>query len=376
MIVRRRRFAGALVFAVSALAAVGCGSSSKTTTNTPSATSNGGSGKVAAFQQKINGDLAAAVATDPTRPPTSGPKAAAGKKVYLISCGNQLEGCARSARAAAAAASALGWSATSVDTQGDPTKAVAAIQQAIAAHANGIFIDAFDSNTIGSPVKQATAAGLKVAVINAVDTEHAFSDLLPPPSEFTHEGYLQGEELYHLTGGHLKLVIFSDDEFGVVKLRRLGTEQFISDCKAAGGDCQIVVKKPILAAQLATSVPSLAASIARTNPDANAFWAGYDAMPPFIIEGLKQAGASGKVIIGFDANKANIGIIKSGGMQKASTVLPAEWESYAALDNLNRLFSGQPAVAWAAAARLVDPSHPNPSTFTDFAAAYRKLWGR
>lgn len=363
--------------AVLSLTAAGCGSDDSDSSGSSSSTtsSSSGSSDLAAFESKIDKALADAVLPDPAMPPDSGPKAVAGKKVYAISCGNQIEGCARAARAVKQAATDIGWDFTEIDTQADPTKATAAIKSAIAAGADGIFINAFDSPVVGEQVKEATKAGIKVAATNALDADGVFDDVIPSQQSFNDEGYLQGQALYKQTNGKLHLIILSGDEFGVVKERRLGTERFIDDCKAAGGDCEIVETKANPAAQLVQATPTAAAGLARKHPDATAIWTGYDATPPFVIQGLKQAGISNMAVIGFDANAPNIEIIKSGGMQTSSTVKPSEWEIYQSVDNMNRMFAGEDPIKWAPSARLVDKEHPEPEYFKGYEDSYKKLWG-
>lgn len=361
------------------LIAAGCGSddndsSGSSSNSNANATTTGGS-DLAAFEAKIDEALADAVLPDPAKPPESGPKAATGKKVYAISCGNQIEGCARAARAFKEATADIGWDITEIDTQADPTKATAGIKAAIAADADGIFINAFDSPVVGEQVKEATSAGIPVLATNALDADNVFDDVIPSQQSFHDEGYLQGQALYKETEGKLHLIILSGDEFGVVKERRLGTEQFIEDCKAAGGDCEILETKANPAAQLVQATPTAAAGLARKHPDATAIWTGYDATPPFVIQGLKQAGINDIAVIGFDANEPNLEIIKSGGMQTSSTVKPSEWEIYQAVDNLNRIFAGEDPIEWAPSARLVTEEHSEPEYFEEYPESFKKLWG-
>src|ERR1700678_449851 len=87
-------------------------------------------------------------------PPASGPKAAEGKSVWVISCGQVEASCAEIADAAMSAGKALGWNMTLFDGKLDPTLYSQGILQAIAAHASGIFTVAVDCSIATSPRKQ------------------------------------------------------------------------------------------------------------------------------------------------------------------------------------------------------------------------------
>jgi ribose transport system substrate-binding protein len=375
-----------LMATVVAVGGAACGStsssssiSSSSSAGSASATGSNSS-NLAAFNSKVAAAVAAREQPDPARPPASGPSGAPGKKIYMINCSEAIVGCKRLSVGVTEAAKDLGWNLTVIDDQSDPTKAVAGIDQALAAKADGIITDAIDAPTIQAGLARARAAGVKTVGINVGDPQHLYTSIIPLESAVIGDGYVMGEALYELTHQDLKAVVFSDDEFLNVKQRRQGFEKFIADCRAAGGKCEIVNTTPILAANLATTAGSQAASVMRNNPNANAIFTGYGAMALFVMQGLKQAGLSNIPLIEGTGDEPNLQVIRSGGQEKAAMGLPLEWEAYQAVDNMNRLFKGQKPVLFTPQSRLLEegsavmPKSGGYVGLSGFQKAYQSIW--
>ena len=58
------------------------------------------------------------------------------------------------------AAKAIGWKATVYDAALNPSMYAPLVDQAIAAHVNGIILDAIDCDTVRGPLEQAKKDGL------------------------------------------------------------------------------------------------------------------------------------------------------------------------------------------------------------------------
>ena len=94
--------------------------------------------------------------------PSSAPKPATGKKVWVIACSMAAEGCANPANAAAEAGRALGWTMTVQDGKLDPNTYNQLIRAAIAAKVDGIILAVVDCGPIAAAIRKATADGIKV----------------------------------------------------------------------------------------------------------------------------------------------------------------------------------------------------------------------
>lgn len=361
-----------------------CGSSNNSSTSasggTGTSAASSGGGDLAAFKAKAEKDVAAAEADQTNAPPTSGPKAVKGKSVVVIPCAMGAEGCARPARGAIAALKDIGWKSTLIDPAGDPTKMAAALRQAISLKADAVILTAIDAQSVAGPLKQARDAGLKAVAFASVNSGGLYDQVIPPEKEFTRQGYVMGQATYLMANGEPKTVMMTGDEFGVVRKRVQGTEQFVKDCKAAGGKCDTIAKKNFLVTDLTTTLPNQTVDIVRQNPSMNVLWAGYDAGLNFMIQGLKQAGlAKDGGAVGFDANVANLDIIRQGGYQKYTVGSAMQWVGYGLVDSLNRLFSGGQPVDEGVVSKLLSKDNAPASGpwdgDSDVRPAYRKIWG-
>src|SRR5688572_4388792 len=114
----------------SLLVPVGCGGDGGETTS-------GGE----RYLKAAKANLDKAYAGTNAEPPTSGPKPERGKNVWVISCAQSLESCARGSAAEKAAGRELGWKTTIFDGKADPATFNSGIRQALADKADGIILN-------------------------------------------------------------------------------------------------------------------------------------------------------------------------------------------------------------------------------------------
>jgi ribose transport system substrate-binding protein len=337
----------------------------------------------AAFDAKAEKIFKDASAAQTVHPPADGPKAAKGKSLVIIPCAMAAEGCARQARAVQEAAKAIGWTSTLIDPAGDTSKMANAVQKAIDIKADGIILTAIDANTIQGALQQAKQAGLKI-VAEGESVNGIYDGEMPlnPHQYFINQGYVVGASSYVLGGKKLHMIQMRDDEFASVKARSDGTQQFIKECQAAGGDCKMLTTVNTLVTDLTTQIPKQAVSLVQRYPDYNTLWTGYDAALSFVIEqGLKQADLLNTgFAVGFDANVANAAIMRNDGYERADLGLPLEWLGWGMVDQINRAFNGQPAnVDEGVRDRLLTkdtlPTSGPWQGDVDFRADYKKVWG-
>lgn len=380
MVMKKGAAALAAAALVTGALAAGCGSSSSTSGTSGGDDGTAKSGAVAQLEREAKAGVEALRRTQQLTVPTSGPKAASGKRVFVIPCSMAAEGCARPARAAMDAAKAIGWGATLIDPAGDPTKIADAINQAVAAKADGIMLQAIDAAAAGAALRKAKAAGVKVVAWGAINQDNLIDQVVPEEKAFTDSGYAMAQAAYREAGGHLHLIMMRDDEFRVTTKRAEGTMKFVDDCKAAGGDCSIVTTQNFLITNLSTTVPPMAVDTVRKNPNYTVLWGAYDAGLYPMNQALRQAGLTSKGFsVGFDANVANLNDIREGRFQRFTVGSPAVHLGYAQVDALNRLFQGQPVVDEGVRLKLLDKGNaPREGAWdgdVDVRPAYRKLWG-
>ncbi|TIV68327.1 MAG: sugar ABC transporter substrate-binding protein [Mesorhizobium sp.] len=338
---------------------------------------------IAAFNKRVDEIVSKASAPQLVTPPKDGPAAAKDKKIVIVPCSMGGEGCAGPARALQEAAKKLGWQALLIDGAGDPSKMADAVQKAISIKADGIALQAIDAVTIAGPLAQAKAAGIKIVAYQSLNKDGTIDVSCPMAKDETAEafnaGYFMTAYAYKEAGYSLKAVQMRGDEYGIAVARQKGAEKFIGECKAAGGDCEILESENFLITELTTRVPQQAVSLVRRHPDYNVFWAAYDAGLYFMIQGLQAAGLTDHgFAIGFDASAPNLDIIRKGGFQRATAAASPPWLGYCQASALNRLFTGAPIVDEGVHTKLLTKDNaPASGPYVgdiDFRPFYEKQW--
>lgn len=362
----------------------GSGSSSSGAEGTTAAESGGGGGsaKLAAFEKKVQQVVAERSGPQTEGPPTEGPPAAPGKSAYIIACSQALEGCQRESVAAKEAGEAIGWNMTLYDTESKPDKMVEGVQRAIDNDANGIIVQAIDMSALAAPLEKAKAAGATIVCFACVNDNEIAAQVIPSEQSFYEDGWAIAAQMYENTEGHPKILVISNKETGVIVKRLEGTEKFVEECKAAGGDCEIVDEQFFLYSNLTTAIPELVSVSLGQHPETNAIWMGFDSTEEFVQQGAEQAGVSKEEVglYGFDGNKSNIANIREGGWEVATMAGPFEWVGWAEVDALNRVFNGEEPVEEVVKAKLITKENaPETDIYdgdgVDFKTGYKEVWG-
>ena len=331
------------------------------------------------FHASVDETVEAATAEQSARPGGASLPVEPDRTVVIIPCGMAAEGCARAARGTEEAAAVLGWETVLIDPAGDPSKMANAVLQAINLGADAIALQAIDAGTVLGPLTEAKKAGIAVVAFAGIDQDGVLDATIPSEESFVDDGYNIAAAAYRMAGDRLNIIQMRADEFGVIVNRATGTEKFIEECRAAGGECSILAAENFLVSNLTTQVPQQAVGQLRRNPDFDVLWVGYDAGLNFMIQGLEAAGLTDEgFAVSFDANVANLDIIREDGFEKATSGLPLEWVGWAEVDALNRLFQGEePTDGNVRSKVLVRENLPDAGAWegdVDFRAAYRELW--
>jgi ribose transport system substrate-binding protein len=369
----------ALVGAVLGVAA--CGDDSDSTSGDTSASEGTSSEQV---QQEVD-TLLGAKGTY-VEEPTESPTPPTGKKVTLVSCGQAISSCANSIGGAKEAADALGWKATIVDTKGDPATAQTGIRQAIASGTDGIYVYFLDCQYIRGALQDAKDAGVPVVTAEGYDCSQSDPG---SPTLFTYNIHYNDNEDYieHANGwgrsignyaiaahdGKSNAIVFGDDTLLANKASFNGIEEAYADCDA----CTLeVVKFPLSA--FGTSLQRIAEQELLKNPDVDSVLTTYEAVS---LEVYPAVRASGKDILTFygEGGEAGMDLLRENGNGFVSG-WTVDWEGWAAMDALNRIFNGEDPVHTGQGIQLVDSDHnmtesgPFQSPI-DFQSMYKQAWG-
>lgn len=319
-----------------------------------------------------------------TEPPRESPPAAANKNIWVISCGQAEVDCARPAEAAVEAAEKLGWEATLYDGELDPNVWSSGIRQAVANNADAVFIYN-DCDLVSSALKDAKAAGVRVVVSEGDKCEGLADwvvtygdDNISVPQFLRDFGAAQATWLTTATDDGTKLINFNYTDFPIIpNYIEPALEETITKY---GGE--VVDTVQIVSADFGPKVQQKTSQALLKNPDANAVTVATDA---FITGGIGagvQSAGRDVAVMGGACSNANLDLIREGSPQQdACVAISQEWEGYAAMDALNRLFNGEEPVTSGIGLQVIDESNveslpPGPyEPSIDFRAAYEEAWG-
>jgi ribose transport system substrate-binding protein len=334
----------------------------------------------------------ATFSADPTwMGPTSSPPIAKGKFVISIPCAEAAIGCSRPGDAFLEAAKVMGWKTQLIDPAGDPGKLQAAVKNAIQQGADGIFLPGGNISALGATLKQAKDAGLKVITMsgegnpvgpNAWDA-NIYENTLDYGKAFA--AYIAS----HTPDAHILVV--NDSEFGEIDAE---IKSFKSAIAEYCPKCQVTQTVDFSIVNLTTTMPQQVKAVLQADPSINWIVAPYDFAGLYVSQAVSEIGGANKIhLISWGGHPQNMEMIGSGKVQTATVAVGEEWIGWAAADQMNRLFNGQPI--WKEtphnkgtdsgsenyAEQLVDKSNlpadlkANWDSKVDFRGKYREIWG-
>lgn len=342
---------------------------------------------LAAFEQRVDAELADLTGEQTATPPASGPPAQPGKRIAVVVITLEDAGAARVHDGVIEAADALGWDHQTFNGQGDPAISAQNMEQAIALDPDAIVTIGLEAQFIQAGLEAAKSAGILLAGDVSWDLSSPDSDfrgifdvVSPPLDAFGRVGRGMALAAYDQTGGEPRFVMLTEPSLGNLIVRVDETKRFVGECQAAGGACEILGEEPFVLAEMTTQLPTSAAAAVRTHPDFNVLWVSFDFAASLAISGLEQAGLDreGTFAVSGNADGNALESVASGGYQTATGGIGLEWGSFGLLDNLNRLFAGEDPVEQNVPVKLFTSDNvPDERIWegdVDFREAYRAIW--
>ncbi|GAA2026744.1 hypothetical protein GCM10009819_07470 [Agromyces tropicus] len=269
--------------------------------------------------------------------PESSPAIAEDKLVIGIPCAYAAEGCKRGVDAVEEAAGELGWEYQMIDPAGDPEQMREAVRTAIQLGADGIFLGALPSAVVADEVADARSAGIKV--VNMY--EPAPDDFADANSMSDHyqAGYWNAAYVAVATEGAGKIITVNDPEFPSVTTWYEGfTDGLAELCPG----CTVVRELTFQIANLQSQVPVDFQAALTANPDTDAVWTAYDPVYAAIQPVIERSDNADLIVVSHNGDPFAVDDIESGDKPlKASVAYSIEWQSYAAVDQMNRLFADE-----------------------------------
>ena len=330
------RYLAGVVALGAALAASGCGGDS----------SGGSSGGCAAYGSAGPGvsEAAALARKATTRPTTIGLSTPVGKpiptgtKVVFISCGG--EACEIQGDIIKQGAADLGWTASTIGTDGSPEQLQNAFKTALRQGADAVILNAVNRATVAKQIEEAQQKG--VAFVTCCSIEPTGNGILENVADKSNSARI-GENLAAKvvadSGGKANTLFVNLSAFQILQslTKQFGSsyKQFCPDCAYASLDIPIT--------SLGKDAPDRIVSYLRSHPQvsyvvlsvSNALGAGLPAA-------LRAAGLADKVkIVGQSADTQTFQDLQAGNIK---SVVPFDYYGvdYLMLDALARRFAGAP----------------------------------
>jgi ribose transport system substrate-binding protein len=382
------------VLMMSGLLLTACGSSNKAsppTTNSTKTTSSGSAAQAlkAAEAATVVGFKGTSTNVDSTSRP-----AAKNKTVVIISAGQGADSNSVPTDGALQAAQALGWHASIYDAGLNPSKYADLVRQAIAAHVNGIILDAIDCADVKAPLEQAKAAHIAVTAMYAFDcndphTGGGSTSLFGGVTNygaknanldtFT-ESYGSDQANYIIDKSHntAKIIAVQDPEFTVLYYTLKGFDDTI----AASHGSQVIATLDITQEDLVDGqvVKKIQAELARY-PQANWIKSPFTYATTLGIVPALGTNPNHLSVMGGEGFHDEMDDIRSGKIT-ATNAISSNWTGWAAVDTLNSIFNHTKPMDSGIGWTLVDATHNLPSDpnadyqpLINYQAEYKKAWG-
>jgi hypothetical protein len=372
---RTRRAAGVAAGAlIAAIVATGCGSSSSSTSASSSSGANTSGANVAAAQQIVTQAMQRPSTITVSKP--VGKAVPAGKKLVYISCGVSV--CQLQGQIVAQAAKALGWTTSTVATDGTPTSVQAAYDTALRQGANAIVTTAALRAEIASKIPQLNAKG--VVISDCCSTDAVASPFIyntSTPSQAAVGGKYLAAEVVADSKGKANTLYVNIPAFTI--LSSLGAEfknAYKQYCPSCGYD-----SIDVSLTQLAHA-PNLIVSYLRSHPSVSYVALSVaNELDTGLPAALAAAGLSHIKIVGQGGGPTDFQYVANG---QELALLPFDYYNvdYQMVDALARHFAGAPVQLtpppqWLVTKANLPASHsglfPN---VPNFESQFMKLWGK
>ncbi|GAA0985811.1 hypothetical protein GCM10009555_061940 [Acrocarpospora macrocephala] len=350
-------------------------------------TSDAGSEASAEFVKTIDDYVAKMKEGVVVPPPTEGPTAVPGKKIAIVTITQTDPGANSALQGLQEGAEAIGWKQTTYNANGNQADANRFMQQAITTKPDAIVVLGLNNTQTGSGLAAAKKANIPVACLacwdeNDPDALGTYVTVDPGREAFAKLGYGDAAYAFQATDGNPRFLTFNDPSLSNLAARQEGFDRFLSECKEAGGSCEVVAEKKFQVAETTTALPGQAAALARANPDFNVVWASFDSAGIYVMNGLRQAAASDDdaFMVAANGDPEALDILKQGSFLKMTMAFSSTWSGWSLIDNLNRHFSGEPVVEQVPPFRIFDDTNIDEAATWDGGADYRadfkKIWVR
>jgi ribose transport system substrate-binding protein len=320
--------------------------------------------------------------------------AAKGKKIAVISRGQQSPTSPIPVSGAVEAAKALNWQVEVLDLKLNPSSAPTVVQQAIDRGVDGIVAN-FDCAYAPAQFAAAKARGIKIIPLFGFDCTDPSVTGTPGESQYTtfvnygvarvdtarytmNFGVVAAHAVIAATNGTAKVIAFNDESSTVLHYTHAG---FIETIKRCSG-CELLEEVFFGTNELGPVLAGKVKAALQRHPDATVIRSAHSAATQLgIAPALVSTGRHGDVlVIGGEGQPRDLDLIRTKQGLNMTLSTDSQWAGWATVDSLNSAFNGEAPRPAGFGGLLVDRDHNLPPTGpvqhnVNFKNVYRKAWG-
>ncbi|QKJ20542.1 substrate-binding domain-containing protein [Microbacterium hominis] len=309
--------------------------------------------------------------------------------LYVVSCGEQIPGCAVPAAAAAEAGEIAGWTATVADGKLNPEGFATAIRQAIAGGADIIVPIGIGCGIAQAAFQEAVDAGITIVGGGGVDdcepklwaAQRLWLSDYTPIEQWNAFGQLQADYAFGKTDGDVKPVVlnFTGQVWGPWI-----TDGFLAELEELGGSGEALATIDISDPEVADgSFVQKVTTALLAEPDANVLIVPIDAwLTNGLAAAIVQAGLDEQLLVVSRAGDAPaLDLIRQGGSGIDATIGSAvEWGAWGSIDTALRVLAGEQPVDIGESMQAIDADHNMVDSGSyqgsvDFRDLFSTAWG-
>ncbi len=319
--------------------------------------------------------------------PTSGPKAAAGKKIVFVAADLKNGGILGASEGVKEAAAAAGWTVTVIDGQGSVSGRTAAMNQALTLKPDGIVAGGFDTKEQQVAFDAAAKSGAIVVGWHSgtrpgpEPEAGIFANVTTSPLDVSDTA---AYEAIADSKGKAGVVIFTDSQYEIAVFKAKAMEAAIKKC----GGCTVLeyVDSPI--AESSQRMPQLTTTLLQKYGDKWTYSLAindlyFDFMGPSLAAAGKQGDGPPKAISAGDGSESAFQRIRAKQYQMATVPEPLNEQGWQLVDELNRGFNKAPSTGFISNIHLVTADNiafdGGPKNIFDpdngYREQYKKIWG-
>ncbi|HUG22917.1 substrate-binding domain-containing protein [Piscinibacter sp.] len=291
--------------------------------------------------------------------PTTGPSAQPGKRITVLAEDLRNGGVLGVAQGIREAARVIGWDVRVVDAGGTASGRKRALEDVLATKPDGLVVCGSDAGDI-EPSLQASARPMQVVgwhagpVPGPIAGTSVAMNVTTDPIAVARTTALAAVDQ---SGGRAGVVVFTDSRFGIATAKANAMADVVRRC----GGCTLLDVLDVPISDSAARMPDV---VRRLMANHGARWTHalaindiyFDyAVPVFIAMGVAHRAV--ELLSAGDGSAPAFMRIRAGSYQTGTVAEPLNMQGWQIVDELNRLFAGQPVSGFVAPVHLVTPQN-------------------